>query len=137
MHGPSRAYNQVMVRLGGLVLMLFASAAIALGSPLCCLVGTGCCGIATVETAKAERTCCPHCQKEQPEKPEPKPCDQKGCTCKHDVATHGAAGEHVPLVAVFEIPAVAPPAPATRDASTTSHRALPLSSAPASHPLLL
>jgi hypothetical protein len=125
-----------MVRFGGLVLTLFASAAIALGSPVCCLVGTGCCGTKP-ETATPERHCCPHCKKEQPGEPAPKPCDQKNCACKHDVAAHSAAGEHVPLVAVFEIPAIALPAPATNGASTTTARALPLPAAPASHPLLL
>jgi hypothetical protein len=127
-----------MVRLGGLVLTLFASAAIALGSPLCCLVGTGCCGAKTVQaTGEPESQCCPHCNKEQPGKPAPGPCDEKKCTCKHDVVSHGSAAEHASLVAVFEVPSVALPAPVTDGAADAAQRALPLSSAPASHPLLL
>ena len=125
-----------MLRLGGLALTILASAAIALGSPLCCLVGTGCCGARAVEAAaKPENRCCSHCKTERPQ--QPRPAEKKHCSCKQDVATHATAAEHVPLVAVFELPAPALPERAAEGAASTAHRALPLAQAPASHPLLL
>lgn len=129
-----------MVRVFGVVLTLLASAAIALGSPLCCLVGTGCCGArTTTQASEPRRDCCSHCPREEPGKPAPKPCEnKKECTCKHDVATHSAAAaDHAPLVAVGHVPAVTLPAPAASDAVATFHRALPHAPAPTSHPLLL
>lgn len=132
-------YNEVMARMAGIVLVLLASASIALGSPLCCLIGTGCCGAkATVEASEPKHDCCSHGKREEPEKPAPKPCqDKKDCTCKHDVARHATAADHVPLVAVFDVPAVALPERAAADVAATSHRALPLAPVRTSRPLLL
>ncbi len=128
-----------MARVPGIALVFLASASIALGSPLCCLLGTGCCGAKTTATASdAKPDCCSHCTREESKKPAPKPCPQeKGCTCKHDVANHAASAEHAPLVAVFDIPAVALPARAVDGVAATSHRALPPSPARTTHPLLL
>lgn len=128
-----------MARTAGMVLVFLASAAIALGSPLCCLVGTGCCGAkTTVEASDAKHDCCSHCKREEPGKPAPKPCPQeKGCTCESDVATHAAAAEHASFVAVYDVPAVALPERATAGAVATLHRALPPAPARTSHPLLL
>jgi hypothetical protein len=128
-----------MGRVSGVVLTLLASASIALGSPLCCIVGTGCCG--TQRTAKASEprgACCEHCKRDERGTPAPKPCEKKDCTCKHDVATHAtAAADHAPLVAVTDVPAAALPAPATADTAAPFHRAVPPSPARATHPLLL
>jgi len=128
-----------MARVLGIVLTLLASASIALGSPHCCLVGTGCCGArTTAQASEPKHDCCSHCPREEPGKPAPKPCEKKECTCKHDVATHSAAAaDHAPLVAVADVPAVALPAPAAADAAATFHRALPHAPARTSHPLLL
>jgi hypothetical protein len=127
-----------MARTASALLVLLASASIALGSPLCCLIGTGCCAAGTtVEASKPKHDCCSHCKREQPGKPAPKPCDKKDCTCRHDVATHATAAEHVPLVAVFDVPAVALPERAAADVAATSHRALPLAPVRTSRPLLL
>jgi hypothetical protein len=125
-----------MARTAGIVLFFLASASIALGSPLCCLVGTGCCGTKTAATAtETTRDCCSHCEK--PDKPAPKPCEKKDCTCKHDVANHAAAAGHAPFVAVHDVPAVALPEILAAEVAATSHRALPLAPARTSHPLLL
>ncbi len=135
---PRRTYNHGMARTAGIVLVVLASAAIALGSPLCCLVGIGCCGAkTTVETSGEKRDCCSHCKRDEPSKPAPNPCDKKDCTCKHDVATHAAAAAHAPFVAVYDVPAVALPARAVDGVAATSHRALPPAPARTSHPLLL
>jgi hypothetical protein len=128
-----------MARTAGILLVLLASASIALGSPLCCIVGAPCCGTkSTAEVSKPEDGCCPHCKPEQPNKPAPKPCEEKkGCMCKHDTATHAASAEHVPLVAIFDAPSAALPERAATGTAATSHRASPASPASRSHPLLL
>lgn len=128
-----------MARTAGLVLVLLASASIALGSPLCCLVGTGCCGTKSAATAtETTRDCCSHCTRDESTKPAPKPCPQKkDCTCKHDVANHAAAAEHAPFVAVHDVPAVVLPELLAAEVAATSHRALPLAPPRTSHPLLL
>jgi hypothetical protein len=129
-----------MARTAGVLLVLLASASIALGSPLCCILGASCCGTKmTAEASAQEEQCCPHCKPERPGKPAPRPCEQKkDCLCKHDAATHGAASaEHAPLVATLDVPAAALPERAANKATATSHRAAPPSPAPRSHPLLL
>jgi hypothetical protein len=125
-----------MARTAGILLVLLASASIALGSPLCCVLGTGCCGSAG-KTAESDEGCCPHCPAEKPERPEPKPCDKEDCTCKRDVASHAPSpSEHVPVVAVLVAPA-ALPAPAGAPATADSTRALPTAPSLRTHPLLL
>ncbi len=129
-----------MARTAGILLVLLASASIALGSPLCCIVGAPCCGTkSTAEASERKDDCCPHCKRGQPEKPAPKPCEEKkGCMCKHDAATHAAASaEHAPLVAVLDVPAAPLPKRAPTGAAGTFHRVLLGSAAARSHPLLL
>lgn len=128
-----------MARTAGVVLVFFASAAIALGTPLCCLVESGCCGTkTTAEASKPKHDCCSHGKREAPRNPAPKPCEEKkDCSCKPDATTHPAGAGHMPLVAVFEVPAIALPERAAADVGAAQHRAPPLAPARASHPLLL
>jgi hypothetical protein len=127
-----------MVRAMGLLLVLLASATIALGSPVCCLVGTGCCG-AKEQVAEAPVTehdgCCSHADRPAPA---PKaPAEQKPCVCKHDVSTHTLSAEHAPLVALSDVPAVALPARGATGVAPAAHREAPPAPALPTHPLLL
>jgi len=126
-----------MARATGILLVLLASASIALGSPLCCLVGHPCCGTeATAEVRDAPKSCCSNCKKQQPERPAPKPSpEKKGCMCR-DIE-HATSAEHVPLVAVLDAPAVESPASVAKDPVAAPHHTPPASHAPRSHPLLL
>jgi hypothetical protein len=128
-----------MARAAAFALLLLATASVALGSPLCCVLGSGCCGKAQrAATAEPERECCPHCPKKDAEAPAPKPCDDKGCTCKSDVASHShATADHAQVVALAEAPAPLAPAPAVRTAVAVAHAAAPPAPAHRSHPLLL
>jgi hypothetical protein len=127
-----------MARGAGFVLLLLATATVALGSPLCCVLGSGCCKAPKVAAAEPERGCCAHCPKKHRDTPAPKPCDDKGCTCKSDVAAHGhAPADHVPAIALAEAPALLPPAPAARPGAAAAHRDAPSAPAQRSHPLLL
>jgi hypothetical protein len=135
------------MRTAGILLVLLSSASIALGSPLCCILGTGCCrtkasrgaGDGEEVEARAEKTGgCPHCKEHPPGTPAPKPCPKAdGCTCKSDVTGHAPAADHAPLPAVADAVAPALPTPAAATAPATAHRALPPSPAPSPHPLLL
>jgi hypothetical protein len=127
------------MRIAGIPLLLVAVAAIALGSPLCCLLGTGCCGAAQRRVEAQEARGCPHCRHEKPQPAKPgKPCEQKGCTCKSDVAPHaGATADHAATVAVVEAPALSLSAPAALRVEVAESRALPASPSRNSHPLLL
>lgn len=133
------AYNGVMARMAGILLVLLASASIVLGSPLCCILGASCCGTkATAEASGSKEDCCPHCKREKPGKPAPKPCEEKkGCMCKHDATHSAASAEHAPLVALVDQPAVTLPEIASKGAVATSARAPEASPASRSHPLLL
>ena len=127
-----------MARAAGIVLVLLASASIALGSPVCCLVGHPCCGTeATADVRAAPKSCCSHCKKQQTERPAPKPgpAEKKGCMCR-DIE-HATSAEHVPLVAVLDAPAIGSSVQTVKDLATTSDDATPASHAPRSHPLLL
>lgn len=128
-----------MARTAGILLVLLASASIALGSPLCCIVGAPCCGTKpTSEASERKDDCCPHCKREQPSKPAPKPCEEKkGCMCKHDATHSAASAEHAPLVAVLDVPATPLPERAATETRATVDRTLPTSPASRSHPLLL
>jgi len=127
-----------MARVAGIVLVLLASASIALGSPLCCLIGNGCCGAGTtVDASRAKRDCCSHGKRDEPGKPAPKPSQEKnGCQCKH-AATHATVAEHAPFVAIHDVPAMPLPERALEGVATTAHPAPQPSPAPRSHPLLL
>jgi len=127
--------------MAGIVFVLLTSASIALGSPLCCVLGAPCCGSSA--TAQVSGTshegCCSCCKKEEPGKPAPKPCEnKKDCLCNHDATTHAASSaEHAPLVAVLDAATVALPARAATEMAAPSLRTLPAPPAARSLPLLL
>ncbi|HEX5137264.1 MAG TPA: hypothetical protein VFY93_09845 [Planctomycetota bacterium] len=130
-----------MARTAGIVLVLLAGASIALGSPLCCVLGANCCGSSAVAQAsgKSHEGCCSHCRKEQPGKPAPRPCEgEKDCFCKHDTTTHHASSaEHAPLVAILDVAAAALPARAAAEMAAPSVRTPRVPPASRSQPLLL
>ena len=101
-----------MARLAGILLMLAASAGMALGSPVCCLVESGCCGSGHVEEAQPEEGRCPHCPAEKPEepqKPAPQPCDgDHACVCKsHTAVAVDDAHAHAAPLTTPDIPVLA------------------------------
>lgn len=120
--------------MAGLVLVLLASASIALGSPLCCIVATGCCGSQATAAPAEKHDCCSHGKKESAPKPGQ---EKKDCKCRHDVATHGAAAEHMTQVAVLGSATVVLPGLAVADTAADPSHTAPASHAPLSHPLLL
>lgn len=129
-----------MARMAGILLVLLAGALIALGSPLCCILGVACCGArTTTEATPTDASCCPHCKPEQPAEPAPKPCeDKKGCVCKHDVAPHApTSAEYAPLVATFDVPTATLPGRLATRAESAPTRAAPAAQAARSLPLLL
>lgn len=139
---PRRAYNQVMARLAGILLVLAASASMALGAPVCCLLESGCCGSTHAEEAQPEEGRCPHCPAEkpdQPQKPAPKPCDgDHACVCKsHTAAAVDDAHAHAAPLATLDVPEVVPAAPQAAPAPVAVPRAAPPACVQRTLPLLL
>lgn len=135
-----------MPRLAGILLVLVASASMALGSPVCCLVESGCCGTEHAEEAALEEGHCPHCAPEKPAKPvrpaksAPKPCrDQHTCACKSH-APAAAVDAHAvaaPLAAIADLPVLLLDAPQTAHVPTAVFRTPPPGHAQLTLPLLL
>jgi len=132
-----------MPRLAGILLVLVASASMALGSPVCCLVESGCCGSEHAEEAAPEEGCCPRCAPEKPEKPQkpaPKPCDgDHSCICKSHTAAPAEEAHAVamPLATAAGLPALAIEAPQAAPAPAAPFRAAPPGHVQLTLPLLL
>ena len=135
-----------MPRPAQILLVLVASACMALGSPVCCLVDSGCCGTEHAEQVAPEKGCCSHCAPEKPAKPvkpatpAPKPCqDQHSCACKSHAAAAAVDAHAVatPLAAIADLPVLVLDAPRTAPAPATVSRAAPPGPVQLSLPLLL